>query len=112
MSPLKKLEEVTFNLYSLERPDDSFESILGTVTSSSVRKITFEIEDTIRLPDKIESESWSSLDKGFLKMAKKLGKNLDIVFEVAEKNYQLVTPDQLLKMCLPEATVRICHKSG
>ena len=113
LSPLRELEEVTFNCHTLDLPCRNFKPILDTVTSSSVRKITFEIHDTIRVKD-IDYSYWSDLDAVLLTMAGKLdgtGKKLEIVFEVVRSNFKLVDPGEFLPKCRTKATVKFCCNS-
>lgn len=112
MSPSSELEEVAFDLHTLERLDKSFIPILATVTSTSVRKITFEINDTIEDPENVDLEHWSLLDTMLLSMARKLegtDKKLEIVFELHCQRSVPVDLSKFLKKCWTETIVRYCR---
>jgi len=116
LSPCKGLEEMRLSLIQLRQPSHWIEPILQTVTSTHVRKITFETDFSIP-PTDIDSginiSSWSRLDTIFLRMANALdptGNKLELIFNTLTPNAtgepNPVNPGRFLEACRAKATVR------
>lgn len=115
LSPCGGLEEMRLSLIQLRQPSHWIEPILRTVTSTRVRKITFDtdfptaatdLETVINLP------SWSTLDATFLRMARALDpidEKLEVVFHALTRKPPVdpkpVDPGRFLEGCRTKATV-------
>ena len=116
LSPCKGIEEVKLFLEELWEPDPLIKQILETVTSSRVRKITFNVENiwtTADINTEIIPLSWIALDAIFLKMANTLCPTegrLEIVFRIQAAqflgDFNPGYPDWFLEGCRTKAVVR------
>ena len=115
LSPCKGLEEIELSLIQLRQPSHWLEPILQTVTSTRVKKITFDTDFPSAAADidsAIDVHSWSRLDVMFLKMAHMLdpadGK-LELVFNAMAPNalreFEPVDPGRFLEWCRTKAVV-------
>lgn len=102
-------------LIQLRFPSHWIEPILQTVTSTRVRKITFDADHPSIAEDidyEIDVHAWSGLDQIFLKMAKALGPDggLELVFNALVANdfgeFHPVDPGRFLEECRTKAIVR------
>jgi hypothetical protein len=118
LAPLKGLEEIGLSLIYLKQPNHWIEAILQTVTSTRVRKITFDTDFPSAAADigstiNLNLRSWSSLDLMFLKMASRLSgaeEKLEVVFNAVETDdpevFNPVAVGRFLERCRTKATVR------
>jgi hypothetical protein len=117
LSPCKSLEEMRLSLIQLRQPSHWIEPILQTVTSTHVRKITFETDFpmiTADIDSGINIPSWSRLDAIFLRMANMLdptNEKLELVFnalvpDVPGEELDPVDPGRFLERCRTKAIVR------
>lgn len=121
LSPCKGIEEMELSLIQLRYPSHWIEPILQTVTSTRVRKITFDADHPTIAEDidyGIDLHTWSELDQRFLEMAKALGPDggLELVFNALVKNpygeSNPVDPGRFLEECRTKAVVRFeCAKT-
>jgi hypothetical protein len=103
------------SLIQLRQPSHWLEPIFQTVTSTRVRKITFDTDfpTSITEIDKvINLRSWSELDATFLRMAHALGpidEKLELVFRAlasdAVADSKSVDPGKFLEGCRTKANV-------
>lgn len=116
LSPCQGLAEMQLSLIQLRRPSHWIEPILQTVTSTRVRRITFDTDfpsTTADIDSGIDILSWSRLDTIFMNMADVLCQadgRLELVFnalvpEVLGK-FNPVYPGRFLEGCRTKATVR------
>lgn len=115
LSPCKGIEEMELSMIQLRCPSHWIEPILQTVTSTQVRKITFDADHPSTAEDidyGIDVHAWSELDQRFLKMAKALGPDggLELVFNALAPNrfgeFNPVDPGRFLEECRTKAVVR------
>ena len=116
LSPFKGLEEVGLSLIHLRKPSRWIEQILRTITSTRVRKITFDADfpcSAAEIDSGIDLPSWTCLDAMFLTMANRLdgtGEKLEIVFNALNSNviveFRPLVPGRFLEKCRTKATVR------
>jgi hypothetical protein len=116
LSPCTSLEEIQLSLGQLRKPSPWLEPILQTVTSTKVRKITFDTDTpstAAGIDPEIDVHSWSRLDALFLKMADALGPtdgNLELVFNALVPDdsgeFKPVDPGRFLEWCRTKAVVR------
>jgi len=121
LAPLKGLEEIGLSLIYLKQPNHWIEAILQTVTSTRVRKITFDTDIPSAAADigstiNLNLRSWVSLDIMFLKMASRLSgaeEKLEVVFNAVETDdpevFNPVAVGRFLERCRTKATVRFEH---
>ena len=116
LSPCKNLEEIRLSLIQLRQPSHWIEPILLTITSTRVRKITFETDLSITAADidsGINVLSWSRIDRIFLRMADTLdqtNEKLELVFNAMTPDVlgksNPVNPGRFLEACRTKAVVR------
>ena len=104
------------SLIQLRQPSHWIEPILQTVTSTRVRKITFEADFPTTVADidsGINISSWSRLDAVFLRMANALeqtNQKLELVFKVLTPDVlgelNPIDPGRFLEGCRTKAIVR------
>ena len=102
-------------LIQLRQPSHWIEPILRTVTSTRVRKITFDIDFPTPATDLeavINLQSWSTLDATFLRMAHALDpidEKFEVVFHALARKPPVdpkpVEPGRFLEGCRTKATV-------
>lgn len=115
LSPCGGLEEMRLSLIQLRQPSHWIEPILRTVTSTRVRKITFDTDfptASTDLETVINLQSWSTLDATFLRMADALDpidEKLEVVFHALTRkppaDPKPVDPGRFLEGCRTKATV-------
>lgn len=116
LSPCTGLVEIQLSIVQLRRPSHWIEPILRTVTSTRVRKITFNTDSPSSTADidvGIDTSSWSKLDAMFLRMADALcptDGRLELVFNALIPgvlgNFNPVYPGRFLEECRTKAMVR------
>ena len=116
LSPCKGLEEMQLSLIQLRQPSHWIEPILQTVTSTHVRKITFEADlpmAAAEVDSGINIPSWSRLDAIFLRMANALkptDEKLELVFSALMMNdfgeHNPAGPARFLEKCRAKAIIR------
>lgn len=115
LSPCTGIEQLRLSLIQLRQPSHWIEPILQTVTSTRVRKITFDTDFPTTATDidsVINLESWSRLDSAFLRMAQALDSaddKLELIFHaLAPKVFEdskPVNPGRFLEGCRSKAIV-------
>lgn len=115
LSPCGGLEEMRLSLTQLRQPSHWIEPILRTVTSTRVRKITFDTDFPTAATDLetvVNLQSWSTLDATFLRMARALDpidEKLEVVFRALAGKPPVdpkpVDPGRFLEGCRTKVSV-------